>query len=78
MRKLFSRRVKVLLAANLVAWATLYATGGLLDAQWTTFCPPQARGCQCLQGKPFLPDGCYEDAVEGFRCCSNEFCNNPE
>lgn len=73
-----SGRVKMLLAANLVAAIVLFGTWDMASAQWETYCPPDAKGCDCLLDNPWNPDGCYEVAPEGFLCSSNEYCMEPD
>lgn len=73
--RLFSR-VKLLLAANIAAAAMLFATSNTASAQYQTYCPPDASGCDCLSGVPFNPDGCYDNGGSAFLCSSNQYCAN--
>lgn len=70
-----STRVRLLLAANAIAFVFLFA--GAESAQgdeWETFCPPEVEGCDCLRSSPFLPGGCYQNGGYEILCSSNEYC----
>jgi len=69
-----SGRVKLLLAANLLALAFLAGNGNSASAQYTTWCPPSATGCDCLFGAPLNPDGCHDNGGDDIICSSNEWC----
>jgi hypothetical protein len=75
-----SIRVRLLLAANALAVAFLFADAGLAQGdEWETFCPPEATGCDCLKAMPFSPGGCYDNLGDVIVCSSNEWCAiNPE
>jgi hypothetical protein len=69
-----SGRVRLLLAANLLAAALLLTTEASLSEGWITFCPPEAEGCDCLKEHGINPAGCYDNLGEEYLCSSNDNC----
>ena len=78
MRHLASRRVRLLIAANLLALVVIFTSGNVATAQWETYCPPTATGCDCLFDVPLNPDGCFDNNGPEILCSSNQFCFEPE
>jgi hypothetical protein len=69
-----SGRVRLLLAANLLAAALLLTTEASLSEGWITFCPPEAEGCDCLEESGWNPAGCYDNSWHIIECSSNDYC----
>ncbi len=81
MNILKSARVRLLLVANAIAFAFMFASAASVRADgegWETFCPPTVEGCDCGPEIPFSPAGCYDNGGDIILCSSNAYCTNPE